>query len=85
MSPIWGGQRTAVEWFETHVAPLASLLRLSLERVLRALARLREVAVCAVLHRVGITMAQLILHGIIATLGAIVRLLGTFTAVGVIL
>jgi hypothetical protein len=59
--------------------------RLSLKGVLGALAGLGKVAVCAVLHRVGVTMTKLIFHGVVATLVAVVRLLGALSAVGIIL
>jgi hypothetical protein len=63
---------------------LATFLQLSLERVLGAVAGLREVAIGAVLHGVGVTMRELVFHGVVAGLGAFVRLEGTLPAVGII-
>src|SRR6266851_127947 len=63
---------------------LAALLQLSLEGVLGAVAGLGEIAVGTVLHGVGVTVAKLIFHGVVAGLGAFVRLEGTLPPVGII-
>src|SRR6266849_4823079 len=63
---------------------LAALLQLSLEGVLGAVAGLGEIAVGPVLHGVGVTVAKLIFHGVVAGLGAFVRLHGAFPTVGII-
>ena len=63
---------------------LASFLELSLERVLGAMAGLREIAVSTVLHGVGVAVAKLILHGVVAGLATVVRLFGTLAAVGIV-
>ena len=54
-------------------------------RVLRAVAGLGEVTIGAVLHGVGVAMAELVFHGIVGALGAIVWFLGTFSAIGIVL
>jgi hypothetical protein len=59
-------------------------LELSLERVFGAVAGFGEVAVGAVLHGVRVTVTELVCHGIVAALVAVVRLLGTFAAIGII-
>jgi hypothetical protein len=59
-------------------------LELSLERVFGAVAGLREIAVGTVLHGVGIAVAKLVGHGVVAGLTTFVRLLGTFAAVGIV-
>src|ERR1700737_3841706 len=64
--------------------PLAGFLELSFERVFGAVARLREIAIGAVLHGVGIAMAELVGHGVVAGLGTVVRLFGTLAAVGIV-
>src|SRR5208282_2252196 len=70
----------------TPGSPLGSnFLQLSLEGVLRAVAGLGEIAIGAVLHGVGVAVAELVLHGVVAGLAAFVRLLGTFPTVGIIL
>ena len=65
---------------------LSSLLfpQLSLEGVFGAVAGLGKIAVGAVLHRIGIAMAELVFHGVVAGLAAFVGFLGTFPAVGII-
>src|SRR5713101_1299190 len=63
---------------------LAALFHLSLEGVLGAVAGLGEIAVGTVLHGVGVTVAKLIFHGVVAGLGAFVRLEGTLPTVGII-
>src|ERR1017187_9050978 len=63
---------------------LTGLLYLALEGVLGAVAGLGEIAVGAVHHGVGVTVPKLVFHGVVAGLGAFVRLLGTLPAVGVI-
>src|ERR1700686_4633666 len=65
-------------------SPLVGFFELSLERVLGAVAGLREIAVGTVLHGVGIAVAKLIGHGVVAGLTTLVRLLGTFAAVGIV-
>ena len=56
----------------------------SLERVFGAQARLGEVAIGAILHRVGIAVPELVGHGVVAALRAVVRLFGAFSPVSVI-
>jgi len=70
----------------THyaVTVLASFLQLSLEGVLGAGAGLREIAIGAVLHGVGVTVRKLVFHGVVAALAAFVRFLRTLPAVGII-
>src|SRR6266403_2805571 len=63
---------------------LDGFLQLSLEGVLGAVARLGEIAIGTVLHGVGVTVPKLIFHGVVAGLGAFVRLEGTLPTVGVI-
>jgi hypothetical protein len=65
-------------------SPLAGFLELSLKGVLGAVAGLGEIAVGTVLHGVGVTVAKLIFHGIVAGLGAFVGLVRTLSAVGII-
>ena len=48
------------------------------------MAGLGEIAVGTVLHGVGVTVAKLIFHGVVAGLGAFVRLEGTLPPVGII-
>jgi len=52
--------------------------------VLGAVAGLREIAVGAVLDGVWVTVPELALHGVVAALGSLVRLLRTLSAVGII-
>ena len=52
--------------------------------MLRAVAGLGKVTIGAVLHGVGVSMAELVLHGIVAALGAIVWFLGAFSPVGIV-
>src|SRR5450755_1365957 len=59
-------------------------LKLSLERVFRAVAGFGKIAVRSILHGIGIAVAELVFHRVIATLAAFVRLLRTFSAVGVV-
>jgi|SRR5208282_252865 hypothetical protein len=77
---------TKAESFRGLVELLSSFLFLqfSLEGVLGAVAGLGEIAVRTVLQGVGITVAELVFHGVVATLVAFVRLLRTLSAVGVI-
>jgi hypothetical protein len=63
---------------------LAGLLQLSFERVLGAVAGLREIAIGAVHQGVGVTVPELVSHGVVAGLGAVVGFLGTFSAVGIV-
>jgi hypothetical protein len=53
--------------------------------MLGAVTRLRKIAVSAVLHGIGVTVAELVFHGVVPALGSIIRFLGTFSAVGIIL
>ena len=53
--------------------------------MLGTMPRLREVAIRAILHRVRITVAELICHGVVAGLAAVVWFLRTFAAIRVIL
>jgi len=69
---------------ETPGSPLSGFLELSLERVFGAMAGLREIAIGAVLHGVGIAVAKLVGHGVITGLATFVRLFGTLAAVGII-
>jgi len=71
----------------TPGSPLSSFrfFQFSLEGVLGAVAGLGEIAIGAVLHGVGVAMAELVFHGVVAGLAAFVRFLGTFPAVGIIL
>ena len=48
------------------------------------MAGLGEIAIGAVLHGVGVAMAELGRHGVVAALAALVRFLRTFSAVGII-
>ena len=48
------------------------------------MAGLWEIAIGAILHGVGITVAELVLHGVVAALCALVRLLRTLSAVGIV-
>jgi hypothetical protein len=63
---------------------LGRFFQLSLERVLGAVAGLGEIAVGAVLHGVGVTVTELVCHGVVAALAAFVRLLGSFPAIGIV-
>jgi hypothetical protein len=64
---------------------LANFLQLSFERVFGAVAGLREIAVGAVQHGVGVTVPELALHGVVAALGTFVGFLGTLPAIGIII
>jgi hypothetical protein len=66
------------------LAALPGLFQFSFERVLGAVAGLREIAIGAVLDGVGVTVSELALHGVVAGLGAFIRLLRTLAAVGII-
>src|ERR1019366_8121077 len=68
----------------TPGSPLDGFLQLSLERVLGAVAGLREIAIGTVHQRVSVTVPKLVLHGVVAGLGAFVGLEGTLPAVGII-
>ena len=68
------------DFFET----LSDLFDFALERVLRAVARLGKIAVLAVLHGIGVAVAELGAHGVVTGLGAFVGLLGAFSAVGIV-
>jgi hypothetical protein len=68
----------------TPGSPLDSFLQFSLEGVLGAVAGLREIAIGAVHHGVGVTVPKLVFHGVVAGLGAFVGLLGTLAAVGIV-
>ena len=68
----------------TPCFPLTRFFQLSLKRMLRAVARLREIAIGTVLHGVGVTVPKLIFHGVVAGLGAFVGLEGTLPAVGIV-
>jgi len=59
-------------------------LQFTLEGVFGAVAGLGKIAVGALLHRVGVTVPELALHGVVPALVAFVRLLGTLAAVGII-
>src|ERR1035438_1262172 len=63
--------------------PIAPLLSSSLG-VLGTVAGLGEIAIGAVLHGIGVTVPELVFHGVVTALGAFVRLLGTLPAVGII-
>ena len=63
---------------------LAGFFQLSLEGVLGAVAGLREIAIGAVHQGVGVAVRKLVLHGVVAGLGAFVGLEGTLPAVGII-
>jgi hypothetical protein len=63
---------------------LATFLQLSFERVLGAVAGLRKIAIGAVHQGVGVTVPELVSHGVVAGLGAVVGLLGTLPAVGIV-
>src|SRR5260370_9225678 len=63
---------------------LAALFQVSLRGVLVAVDGLGEIAVGTRLHGVGVTVAKLIFHGVVAGLGAFVRLDGTLPTVGII-
>jgi hypothetical protein len=65
-------------------SPLVGFLELSLEGVLGAVAGLREIAIGTVLHGVGVAVAELVGHGVVAALGSLVRLLRTLSAVGIV-
>jgi len=52
--------------------------------VFGAVAGLGEVAIRAVLHGIGVTVPKLVCHGVVAALAAFVRLLGAFSAVGIV-
>jgi hypothetical protein len=65
-------------------SPLGRLLQLSLEGVFGAVAGLGEIAVGAVLHGIGVAVTELVFHGVVSALTAFVRLLRTFSAVGVV-
>jgi hypothetical protein len=64
---------------------LATFLQLSLERVLGTVARFGKIAIGAVHHGVGVPVAELVSHGVVAGLAAIVGLLGTLSTVGIIM
>jgi hypothetical protein len=49
-----------------------------------AVAGLGKIAIGAVLHRVGVTVSELVFHGVIAALRAFVGFLGTLPAIGII-
>jgi hypothetical protein len=53
--------------------------------VLGAVAGLGEIAIGAVLQRVGVTVPELVFHGVVAALAAFVGLLRTLPAVGIIM
>src|SRR4029077_404749 len=63
---------------------LAAFLELSLEGVLGAVAGLREIAVGTVLHGIGVAVAKLVGHGVVAGLATFVRFFGTLAAVGIV-
>jgi hypothetical protein len=69
---------------EAPVPPLSGFLELSLERVFGAVAGLREIAIGAVLHGVGVSVAKLVGHGVVTGLATFVWFFGTLAAVGII-
>jgi hypothetical protein len=66
------------------IVSLAVFLELSLEGVLGAVAGLREIAVGTVLHGIGVAVAKLVGHGVVAGLATFVRFFGTLAAVGIV-
>src|SRR5258708_16037570 len=68
----------------TPGSPLVGSFELSLERVFGAMAGLREIAIGTVLHGIGVAVAKLVGHGVVAGLATFVRLLRTFASVGIV-
>ena len=64
---------------------LAGFFEFAFEGVFGAVAGFGEIAIGAVLHGIGIAVAELIGHGVVAGLTAFVGFFGTFAAVGVVL
>jgi hypothetical protein len=64
---------------------LVTFLQLSLERVLGTVAGFGEITIGAVHHGVGVPVPELVSHGVVAGLGAVVGLLGTLPTVGIIM
>ena len=77
-----GRGRPSLHWLVFSM--LATFLQLSFERVFGAVAGLGEIAVGAVLQGVGVAVRELVSHGVVAGLGAVVGLLGTFPTIGII-
>src|SRR5271170_5441362 len=72
------------EMVTTQASALAGFLQLSLEGVLGAVTGFGKIAVGTVLHGVGVAVAELVFHGIVAGLVALVGLERTFSAVGIV-
>jgi hypothetical protein len=82
-------QKLGTEKIEARLAFVEVLagflfLQFTLKGMFGAMPGFGKIAVGAVLHGIGITVAELALHGIVTALVTFVRLLGALAAVGII-